>query len=115
MATLKEIVARSALMHPTLFAETLDNVAADHTRHASEYYYAPGAAAARGMANEARKAAAALREEEHGAATDFIASDCSRLVIAASAAARLQCLPRHVLLNAEPGVMFEEESSNADE
>lgn len=100
-----DIIERSIIAHPSLFAETLDLQAAEHKRYAANL--ANGERAKQGALASARACdAAAYHIRGEGGAAQIV-KDCGQMVIALNVACKLQCLPAHIRTAA--AVMWEQE------
>lgn len=90
--TAREIIARSILMHPSLFRESLIAQAELHDNYANlttNVRAAQGAAASRAACLRAYDA---IGMDD----ADAIVADCGTMVIALNVACKLQCLPPHI-------------------
>lgn len=87
-ASMDDVIARSALMHPSLLAESLTLQAKEHRAYARKTYRSDVSRIAQRMADDCLAAAAAVEGETLGALS-FAAK-----ISAFNIAANLLCLPR---------------------
>jgi hypothetical protein len=92
--TVQEIIQRSIDMHPSLLREALLNVAALHSRAGNEMLDKKASESAYRLADSCRSAAAALGNDNPLA---VIMGDMSAWTSTLRQAAKLQCLPRHMV------------------
>lgn len=88
-----ELIARSVAMHPTAYAEAVANMARDHRAWAARTYRGDVAEIARDMADACDMV---VRNIEADDVDVIVLEDCQRIP-AVTAAARLQCIPAHVV------------------
>jgi hypothetical protein len=88
----KEIIARSILLHPSLFRESLIKQAEMHDNYAQLSTDARARQGAEAQRNACLKAYDAVGRED----ADAIVSEIGPMVVALNVAAKLQCLPPHV-------------------
>lgn len=90
--TAKEIIARSILMHPTLYRESLIAQATIHDN------YSRLTSNVLAMRSAESQRAACLRIYDSIAAEDVdsIVANCGTMIIALNVACKLQCIPPHV-------------------
>lgn len=94
--TARDIIARSMLLHPSLFSEAMDSLATLHRDFASKTFSPDAAKAARDLADACKMAAMFVRD----ATLDKIMESLRYSIPALSAAGKLQCLPRAMIIDA---------------
>lgn len=95
-ATMQDVIARSAAMHPSLMADALRNVASVHSQAAETMRYDRSVQTAKDMAKAARDMARTLADT---GSLDPAGLSFSETVIAFGVACRLQCVPHNVALD----------------
>ena len=101
--TLAQIIARSVICHPTLLAETLEGQAAEDRRFAAtrpEISHKSILSHALACAEAAKGVRGEWDTFDPASAVDWDLMPLGIRIVAANAAARLQCLPRHIVTQA---------------
>lgn len=106
--TLADIIRRSIVCHPSLLAKALDAIAGEDRRFAASRAALHALTNVDAIINHAEQAetGARLTRGEHvdtfdnESAADWAIAPLGVQIIVANAAAKLQCLPRHILTQA---------------
>ncbi len=101
--TLAQIIVRSVMCHPSLLAETLEGLAAEDRRFAAtrpEISHTSILSHAKTCADAARGVRGDLTAFDPSSAADWDLMPLGIRIVAANVAAKLQCLPRHILTQA---------------
>jgi hypothetical protein len=89
--TPRDVIERSALLHPSLFVERLREAALIHSQFAARTHDRTAASAALKLAYDCRTAADNVRDER----CDLICRTLGQLIPAFQVACDLQLVPRH--------------------
>lgn len=94
--TARDIIARSMLLHPSLFREAMDSLAKVHRDFAAQTYNNAAAKAARDLSDACKMVSTLIYDGN----IDSIMESLRYSIPALSAAGKLQCLPRHMITDA---------------
>lgn len=100
MTTVAEIINQSIAMHPTLYAEALTNVAHEHRAYAHKTHNLIAHRTAMRLAAAAFEAASMVRNDQDAMAMLESKHGMDNWLTALNVAARLQCIPHHVVADA---------------
>lgn len=96
--TAHDIIKRSIIAHPTMFADMLRDRANEDYRYARDAINVRAAQGAKASGNAAMTAYHLIKEhnDDPENCASIICEDCGAMVIALNIAYKLQCLPPHI-------------------